>query len=709
MGLPKKIFATGAGLTLVAGAGLGYVGYENRHDVPQDAFMPLDHWPPERDLGAVTNICDVSRPDCTAETALTSYVAQGHIVNLQYKDISKNLAKAIISTEDERFFQHDGVDYDSWFKALVKNAIEREFAYGASTITRQLAEAKFCQYITAKETDLCEKPANLTKAEQASQQVYESQVALRIEAAELKKAGGDKMIAKQNIFADYANRVYFGRGAFGITAASDIYFGVEPHELTLFQATILAGMLTDPANMDVLVSTYKNMSPEQLEEYKSNMIRLRDKFHHVVRRMLANEAISEEEAGALRAEMESHYIKNENGSYTFVPIFKPYDPSKRSTGLRTQRADKLGARHAIDYVFAQASEASGLSVEALKTGGYTINTTIDPRVQVALNYAIRSNKVVMKDPNLDEAGVVLGQAGDIQAMVGGTNYKKLQLNLATQGGGDSGSAFKPIVVAAAIDQGWNLNTDLRAPAKVVVKGAPGSKDWVISQGQECENLIPPQPLATCHASMQRLLEISSNALPGQILNAFGTKAITGAMQEIGINIEDLEDPTVTLGVGKHTPLEGATAINGLIANGGVYTPTSIVASIRRADGKFVSMTKPQAGKRVFSAEAANQTAIAMNGVIRRGTVQGVMTPPAGLDSVVGKTGTGDFRKTLQFVSTFCDARDGLRTSFIRIANPHAATPIKKIKYSRNVAADTNKMIRKIQGSEPCSVVEMTKP
>lgn len=337
--------------------------------------------------------------------------------------ISKNLQRAVISSEDARFYKHNGVDYTGILRALTHYARTGKKNQGASTLTQQVARNTFPKDLPPEEKSMRRK-------------VLEMFVAFEIE----------KRKSKEEILELYLNRVYFGSGFYGAEAAARGYFGKPASQLTVSESAMLAGLLPQPTPL----SPWKNRQANT------------EARNHVLGRMREVKFLDEEEYR--KALAEHPQVKNPSATtqenYT-VGMVAAQMPSlglsdavsegyriHTTVDLALQRKAEEVLEHQIrlierrpDFKSAQTLEAYDILHKAWKKTVEKAGPDAPPPPLEAPRY-------------LQGAALVLdNQTGAIRAIIGGRNPRHSEFNLATQGRRPAGGAFKPFVYATAYERG----------------------------------------------------------------------------------------------------------------------------------------------------------------------------------------------------------------------------------------------------------------
>lgn len=329
---------------------------------------------------------------------------------VKFPDIPKVVIDATLAAEDERFYEHPGVDLRSAFRALLTNAREGRTAQGASTITMQVA-----------------KELQKNRAKVAMRKLRDIALAMEIE----------KVKTKDEILKLYLNHAYYGAGAYGVSAAAQVYFGKPLDKITLSEAAMLARLVQRP-------SEYNPFHNFDLALEKRDL---------VLGKMLELGKIDESEyQAALKEEIKL------NRNYLRV-------------GERILRSPYF-VNYVLDTIRRTHPEVD------VSEGGFRIETTINPAYQKFAEEAVRD--VVRR---YRRAGVTTGAfvcmdyEGKILAMVGGVDYSRNQYNVIAQGRRQPGSAMKPFVYAAALSTGALAFHESVSNEPHYIRTANGMKLW----------------------------------------------------------------------------------------------------------------------------------------------------------------------------------------------------------------------------------------
>lgn len=399
----------------------------------------------------------------------------------------------------------------------------------------------------------------------------------------------EKTYTKDRILESYLNTIYFGHGAYGVESASRAYFGKSVKHLSLPECALLAGVIRSPGRY----SSY--IDPEAA-------VARRD---HVLGRLRSEGYIDAAAHDAAKA----------------VPV--------KTAGLRARTGV---APHFIEYVKAQLTEAYGS--EAVFRGGLIVRTTLDLEMQKAAEQAIA--KVLGKEGDPAAALVAVDPTtGGILAMVGGRDFADQQFNLAVQGRRQPGSAFKPFVLAAALEKGI-LPEETFESGPVTLKVAGSAKPWKVT-GAGGGRKGPMR--------LREATEKSVNSVYAQLIVDIGPSEVVDLARRMGVTDPITPVPAIALGGHEQgvSPLQMASAY-ATLANAGEYMTPYAVSRVEDTDRTVIDKTSPERTQAVQPAVAYLITDV-LRGVISRGTgrAAAIGRPAA------GKTGTTQRYRDAWFV------------------------------------------------------------
>ncbi|WP_432119700.1 transglycosylase domain-containing protein [Streptomyces sp. bgisy032] len=532
------------------------------------------------------------------------------------KDVSPYMQKAIVAIEDSRFYQHGAVDLKGVLRALNKNARSGEVAQGASTLTQQYVKNVFVE----------EAGDDPTKVAQATQQTIGRKI------RELKYAiQVEEELGKKKILENYLNITFFGQQAYGVEAAARRYFSKSAKDLDIPEAALLAGIVQSPSRYDPV--------NDEAEATKRRNI--------VLQRMAEVGDISRAQAAeAMKAPLGLKVSKPKNGCITAVKGAGFFCDYVREVFLN-------------DPVFGKTREARA---KIWNQGGLTIRTTMDPQAQNAAQASIKDH-VYKSDEVATAATIVQPGTGKVLAMGQSRPYgfkkNETQINLSvdqSMGGGmgyQPGSTFKPIVAAAALDDGMPANKVYSSPYRMAYPSpvaACNGKRWQNDPANpaklenENESEVGPYDMKEATAK-------SVNTYYVQMISDIGICPVTTMAKKMGVVRADGDKmpqvPSIALGTQEMSPLTMANAYATFASRGMYCTPVAIESVSRRVGDKTTSMEVPKSTcSRAMSEKTADTINALLKGVVEDGTGS-----KAGLGSrpSAGKTGTTDERYAAWFV------------------------------------------------------------
>ncbi|HSL11490.1 MAG TPA: transglycosylase domain-containing protein [Actinomycetota bacterium] len=521
-------------------------------------------------------------------TLITELHAVEDRVVLARGEMPEALRDAVVAIEDRRFFSHHGIDPEAIVRAAIVNTDEGRIVEGGSTITQQLVKLLY----VGDETTLRRK-------------WDEALLAWQLE----------DRFTKDQILTRYLNTVYFGQGAYGAQAAARTYFGVDAEDLTVAQSATLAGLISAPNHFDPFVRPRAAIGRRNV----------------ILRLMRQTGAIGASTFRAARRErlvlrLDRPALTRHPYPY-FVDYFKRWFLGNPDFG--ETRADRY---------------------QLLFTGGLRITTTIDPAIQRAAEESIRSVLAYPTDP--DAAMTILDpRTGSVKALVGGKDrdywldVRAGRVNLATGAGGtgrQTGSAFKPFALVAALEDGMSAETVFPAPASLALALDDGSV-WNVTNAD-----------GSGYGSMTlRSATVNSvNTVYAQLIARLGADTVNEVATRMGMRCcgrvarprGDL-DPYLSsvLGANEANTLEMAAAY-GTLATGGRLAHPLPVTRITDARGDVVWEADPKP-KQVVEPQVAAEAVDILNDVVTFGTgAAATIGRPQ-----IGKTGTDEDHANAWFV------------------------------------------------------------
>ncbi|MDQ3785070.1 MAG: transglycosylase domain-containing protein [Actinomycetota bacterium] len=511
--------------------------------------------------------------------------------SIPLKRIPRHVRRAVIAIEDERFFQHDGVDLKAVVRALVANIKQGEIAEGGSTITQQ--------YV--KKTIIA---PGATAEQSMERKIKEAILARQLE----------NRLSKQEILKRYLNTVYFGEGAYGIQAAAQAYFSKGAAKLNLREGASLAGLIKSP-------EAYNPLNNPRVAKNRRNLVLSKMRELGWMSKKRARRA----KRGGLLLDPARERIRYPAPYFVdYVKRLLTYDP----------RFDVLGS-------------TPGQRTEELFEGGLKIHTTIDLRMQKAAEAAVRQVLYQSTDPYASLVAID-PRTGYVRTMVGGRDFfapkgndPYAKVNLATviepglgarKSGGDgpgagrqAGSSFKVFALAAAIKQGITLSKTYDAGGSCITLPLPGST----------EPYRPCNYEGSAYGKIS-LLEATVNSVNtvfARLGAEIGPHSVVRTAKKMGIRTPLQPVLSAPLGSNGVNALDMASAYGTLAANGRRHSPVAIT-KIVDSRGRTIYRATPRP-KRVLDPVTSYLTTSALEQVITRGTGAG-----AGIGRpAAGKTGT----------------------------------------------------------------------
>jgi membrane peptidoglycan carboxypeptidase len=542
---------------------------------------------------------DVRTRILAADGSLIANLYDENRVPVGLNQIAPAMRQAIVAIEDSRFYQHGAIDLQGTLRAMIRNQASGT-TQGGSSITQQYVK------LTLLENARTPAEQRAAIAPTYTRKLTELRYAIAVE----------QQYSKDEILDRYLNLANFGDGTYGIQTAAQHYYGVNAADLTLPEAAMLAGIVKNPTGYDPV----------------TNPGRANDRRYTVIQRMLQLRLISVAEANsALR-----------------TPVI---DPSQ----LRPVRNGCANSPYPFycEYVVSKLLQnpALGDSVQErdhyLKTGGLTIRTSLDPRIQAAAQASIDKHSKPA-DNTIAAISVVEPGTGLVKAMVQSKpygegrdetayNYNVEKSYPGGYGGFQNGSTMKAFTIAAAIQQGIPIDYQINSPQQIDLSGVRfrTCKGWTRDL-----NYQPQNSTRSGDFSMVDAARYSVNTYFLQLSEKTGLCAPATIAAELGMyNAQTLRplDQVVsfTLGVGYVTPLMLSNAYATFAARG-VYCQPLLVTSITDQTGKSVA-TPGQTCKQVLEPWVADGVNRVLSAVMQPGGTGGNLK--FGNWDLAGKTGT----------------------------------------------------------------------
>jgi penicillin-binding protein 1A len=401
--------------------------------------------------------------------------------------ISPNIKNAVVSIEDSRFYEHNGVDFQGIARALVKDVLSQSAQQGASTITEQFVK-------------------NALEAE-GSRTIFEkfreAALAYRLE----------RHWSKDKILTEYLNTIYFGEGAYGIEAAARTYFGkahpgcgtpTEPCASVLepWEAATLAAIIASPTAFDPKIYPENSLGRRNL----------------VLEKMLEQGYITQEQY--------------EEGRHQALPAPSDIEPPRIDSKapyftawLRQQLVDRYGASKAF-------------------FGGLKVKSTLDLRLQEAAEEAV--NSYLGYSPATASVVVLDNKNAGVKAMVGGPNFETKPFNLATQGHRQPGSSIKPFTLVTALEEGISPYTTYESAPQEFHFGKHGQETYVVHNDEDSYLGSCDIVCATTYSDNSIYAQLGLEGLKGKTIED-RTRSIAGTIHKMGYDDPISTNPGMVLG------------------------------------------------------------------------------------------------------------------------------------------------------------------
>lgn len=505
---------------------------------------------------------------------------------------SPYLQKAVVAIEDRRFFGHRGMDPIRLIGAIWADLQSMAFQQGGSTITQQLVKLTL-----------------LSSERTLERKIKEIFMALALE----------REFSKEKILETYLNQVYLGFGVYGVEKAAQSYFQHSAASLSLSEAAFLAALIKKPEGYLTGAKVIEQDGAALLQFEPDSPLMQR---HALVLNTLRQLGwVSAEDRAAAESEP--------------LVVYRPKDETS-------------GAPYFVQEVLKEMRDRLG--IVRVSGRGLRVFTTLDPLMQNTAQELVSKLKEGRFSASQGALVAMDPATGEVRALVGGVDYADSQFNRATQARRQPGSAFKPILYAAAFEQGYAANS--------VFLDEPVRYSWALDDGSEemyeprnygerygvvrddGDALLPHDHRMT----LGRALEVSSNVVAVKLLHEMGVGPVRRLAGLLGIDMRSRMGLCLALGCSEVTLLE-LTSAYASFANGGLRARPVLIRWIENGEGRVQFENRPNLPEQVISPWTAFVTNQLLQGVVQRGTGwRARLDRPTG-----GKTGTNDGPRDTWFV------------------------------------------------------------
>ena len=530
-----------------------------------------------------------------------SPLARDGEVNREIVDLSKvpkEVRNTFVAAENKSFYNDNGIDLKGTARGVF-NTLMGKGAQGGSTITQQYVKNYY-----------------LSQEQTVSRKLREIVISLKV----------DRQMSKDEILAGYINTSYYGRNAYGIQAAAQAYYRVDAEKLSVAQGAYLAALLQAPSQYDwqAASDTGRKLVTARWNYVLDNMVE------------------------------EGWLDKSERQGMKF-PTPKEPKPAAGKEGQKGYLIE-LANRQLEDQLMKEQGLTRSQAEAAVVDQGWTITLNIDKKKQAQLEKAVKAqltSKLDKKKRPVDadvQAGAVSvdPKTGKVVALYGGVDYFEHYTSNATRTDYQPASTFKPVILAAALEEGAQTrsgkpitaNTIYDGTSKRQVVDADGDKVGFAPENEDDRNYGP--------ITVQTAMNKSVNSVFAQMGVDIGMKNVMDVAGKLGMDISDEQAvPAQTLGSMGASPLQMAGVYATLDNHGEKVTPSILKKA--EHNSRKVEIPNP-IGEQVISREAADSVTSVLTGVVDDGTASASVAnnPKRDGQKVAGKTGTSDDNKSAWF-------------------------------------------------------------
>jgi penicillin-binding protein 1A len=600
----------------------------------------------------------------TADGALIGEFGEERRAVIHIDDVPTVMKQAILAAEDERFYQHQGVDYIGVLRAAYSNLVAGGRRQGASTITMQLARNFF-----------------LSSEKTLTRKLYEALLAFKIEAT----------LTKDQILEIYINQIYLGQRAYGFAAASQIYFGKALKDVTLAEAAMLAGLPKAPSSFNPVVN------PKRAKLRQAYVLRRMQELGFIDETRLAE---AQKQELRVRRDIDDFAVHAEYvAEMVRQVLFERYPDDVYTRGFRVYttltKADQEAAYQALrrgvldydrrhgyrgpegyaelpagagddaledalqefpdndDLLAAVVLEVGPKQVRVYRRGGEVVtigeaglrfvasalsdkappNRRIRRGAIVRIQAADKIGWQILQLPEVEAAFIAMSpNTGAVRALVGGFDFGRNKYNRVTQAWRQPGSSFKPFIYSASLEKGFTPAT--------IINDAPVVVDASLTGGQ----LWEPKNYDGKYEGPLRLrtaLAKSKNMVSIRVLQSIGTQYAQDYVTRFGFDAEK-HPPylTMALGAGSVTPWQMARAY-AVFANGGYRLEPYLIERIVDDRGNLLAQAQPPKAGDESLRVLDRRNAFIMDSLLQDVTRTGTAARAAALGrrDLAGKTGT----------------------------------------------------------------------
>jgi len=583
-----------------------------------------------------------------------------------YRDVPEVMKQAILAAEDERFFQHGGVDYQGVLRAALANLTSGGKKQGASTITQQVARNFF-----------------LSSEKTYTRKLYEMLLSFKIESS----------LSKEQIFELYLNQIFLGQRAYGFAAAAQIYYGKSLADISVAEAAMLAGLPKAPSAFNPVVNPKRAKIRQQYVLRRMHELGFIDTKQHeaalketlVVKRDLSDYPVHAEFVAEMARQIAAEQFPDEvyTRGFRIVTTLTRDEQQAAYTSLRKgvmdydRRHGYRGAESFVDLGAAPADQeefldealqdvpdagdlvpgivvaANPTQVKVYRRGGETVTLSGDslkfaarmlddkapPQKRLRRGAVVRLQKgekgwQIAQLPEVESAFVAVDpRDGRIRALVGGFDFNRNKFNHATQAWRQPGSSFKPFIYSASLEKGFSPSTMVEDEPIVIPASQTGSQAW--EPHNYDGKYEGPMKLRTALAKSKNMVSI-------RILQAITPAYAQDYATRFGFEAER-HPPylTMALGAGAVTPWQMASAYS-VFANGGYRIQPYVVMEIRNERNEVIAAAAPVNVGEESTRAIDPRNAFLMDGMLRDVTIYGTAAKASVAlkrHDLAGKTGT----------------------------------------------------------------------